>query len=122
MAHFFGGQAVFGHVEDEFLVAGGLVLGSQRSARFFEVREARIVGCIASPRHGNAGSAVAIRYEAFEGLADTTLEAGCLCACLHGGIERLRKLALVGDMRNEARRLRLGLAELDVHGNSRKTV
>ena len=73
---------------------------------------------VARTSQREASNAIAGFSKTVEGLACIALETCRFGAGAHCGIQGIRKLALVDHMRNEARALRTGLAELDVHGIS----
>ncbi len=114
----FGGQAAVREVEDEFLVAARLVLGSQRRARFLAIGEPGFIALVAEAGQRQPEDLAIAFDEAVEHLPRLALEPGGFHAFGERLFQPSGNLVLVGNLRNKARNLRAGLAELNVHGIS----
>ena len=117
----FAGEAAVGHVEDQFLVAARLETRGQRAAGLFEIGGAALGPRLARAGQRHADHFAAAFGEAFEQLPRRAREARSLGALAQRPFECGRKLVLADDMGKKARRLGPGLAEVNLHENSRNS-
>ena len=108
-------EAAAREVEHQFGIADRLVFGSQRGARLLAIGQPRLVIAVARACQRQPQDLPVTLDEAFEKLSRLALETRALGAFRQCLFEPFGKLALVSDLRNKARTLRSGLAELNVH-------